>query len=63
VIDISKKKNYKYYTEVIGQHGPYTVKHASKASMTSYEKKLKQQYPYFRKIKSGKIPRVKKRKR
>jgi len=55
------KRKYKYYTEVIGQKGPYIVKHTSKASMKSYEKKLKQQYPYFRKVKSGKIQRVKKR--
>jgi len=54
-------KKYKYFTEVIGQKGPYIVKHTSKASMKSYEKKLKQQYPYFRKVKSGKIQRVKKR--
>jgi len=58
---MAKQKNYKYYTEVIGQHGPYIVKHTSKANQKSYEKKLKQQYPYFRKVKSGKIKTVKRR--
>jgi len=55
-----KKKTYRYYTEVIGGSGPYIVKHETKADKERYEKKLKQQYPYFRKIKSGKIRKAKK---
>jgi hypothetical protein len=50
-----KVHKYKYYTEVIGQFGPYIVKHCSKVDQSQYEKKLKEHYPYFRKLKSGKI--------
>lgn len=53
--------DYKYFTEVIGQHGPYIVKHTSKTGMQSYHKSLKRQYPYFRLVKSGKITKAKRR--
>jgi len=58
-----RKKNYRYYTEVIGQSGPYIVKHTSKAAMEKYHKKLKEQYPYFRKVRSGKIKKVKRKRK
>ena len=50
-----KKSEYKYFTEVQGGFGPYIVKHKTKKEQKEYEKKLKEQYPHFRKIRSGSI--------
>ncbi len=50
-----KKKKYRYFTMVTGQMGDYQVKHSSKLEMEKYNKKLAEQYPYFRYVKSGKL--------
>jgi hypothetical protein len=47
------KNKYKYFTEVSAQLGTYTVKHLTKADLRDYEKALKKQHPYFRKVRSG----------
>ncbi len=49
------KKEYKYFTEVLGQKSSYMVKHLSKKDQRIYERILKSQVPYFNKIKSGKL--------
>lgn len=48
-----KEKTYRYFTEVLGQQGTFTVKHETLEDMQKYEEKLKEQTPYFVKQKSG----------
>lgn len=52
---MGQTKTYLYFTEVIAQQGKYTVKHETLEDMQKYEQKLKDQWPYFRKIKNGKL--------